>query len=280
MKRWGWLVAGLLVVVANTVALIGVARNRAGEPEAEVTLTERELPMAVRPSDNTGMALRLNWERPTWRDDWMDRRMLEALGFDCSVPLDAASAEFHYGKQLSRRAYVVLEYEGEAWAEWLAEQERQIEETAEKEERGELQPGATGERRRQLEREKKTRSRLIAIDAAADPAGLRRQYPDRSRFVIAPGIARPWVTHSPDRETERRGPPELKGRIAELLVRLIHVGRRHRGPFEALDAEPTPPPGIRGEPGEPHAPRYSATLAFGQRYEPWIREVESLKAAD
>ena len=44
MKRWALLLsAAAIVIVANSVVLSRAARNRAGEPESEVELTEREL---------------------------------------------------------------------------------------------------------------------------------------------------------------------------------------------------------------------------------------------
>ena len=36
-----------LLVLTNAVVLAGVAYNRSGEPEVEITLTERELPVAL-----------------------------------------------------------------------------------------------------------------------------------------------------------------------------------------------------------------------------------------
>ena len=41
MRRLGPALAVAVVLLANTLALVGVARFRTGEPEAEVRLTER-----------------------------------------------------------------------------------------------------------------------------------------------------------------------------------------------------------------------------------------------
>ena len=54
MKRHGWWVALAVVLLANTVALVGAALNRAGEPEAMLELTERELPRVQRQDDDSG----------------------------------------------------------------------------------------------------------------------------------------------------------------------------------------------------------------------------------
>ena len=40
MRRAGPVLAVAVVIVANALALVAVARNRAGEPEAEALLTE------------------------------------------------------------------------------------------------------------------------------------------------------------------------------------------------------------------------------------------------
>ena len=61
MKRRGWsrglILAAIVVTVANAVSLLGVARNRARRLQT-IELTERELPIAYRPEDNSGIELR------------------------------------------------------------------------------------------------------------------------------------------------------------------------------------------------------------------------------
>lgn len=90
-----------LVVLTNAIVLIGIAYNRGGEPEAEITLTEREVPLsyeAFQSDENTELALRLHWQSPAHRwqalmfesrlePDWFDQAKLEAVGYDCSLPL-------------------------------------------------------------------------------------------------------------------------------------------------------------------------------------------------
>ena len=46
MKKYGLIAAIALIVLTNVVVLAGVAYNRSGEPDATVTLTERELNLA------------------------------------------------------------------------------------------------------------------------------------------------------------------------------------------------------------------------------------------
>ena len=75
-------------------------------------------------------------------------------------------------------------------------------------------------------------------------AALRTAYPDRARYVIVHGLIRPTTTNI-NKETR------IGGNITELHGGLVYVPLRYRQVFE-------------GE--EP----YEATVAFGQRLEPWI----------
>lgn len=56
MKHLSLAAAAGLILLANCVVLIHVARNRSGQPEAEMTLTERELSYH-RDSDDSGVNL-------------------------------------------------------------------------------------------------------------------------------------------------------------------------------------------------------------------------------
>jgi hypothetical protein len=52
----------ILLVATNLVVLAGVLLNRSAEPEALMTLTERELPLPFRlHKENSGLALRIAW---------------------------------------------------------------------------------------------------------------------------------------------------------------------------------------------------------------------------
>ena len=87
MNLRGFLLPAALVVAADAWLLVGVARNRAGEPDAELKLTERELHLVRLGEENTGVALRLEWEGPKMRPleaapGWFDEAKLRELGFD------------------------------------------------------------------------------------------------------------------------------------------------------------------------------------------------------
>jgi hypothetical protein len=65
MKRTSLIASAAIVVLANAVALVHAARNRMGTPDAELTLTQRELryyPSAR--DDDSGVALNLEWTDP------------------------------------------------------------------------------------------------------------------------------------------------------------------------------------------------------------------------
>jgi hypothetical protein len=156
MKRTGLLLAVMLVIVVNLVALSGVWFNRTGAPDAVVTLTERELLLMPSEDDDSGIALRLSWssEDPEerWDNPWLDRDKLEELGFNCPP------ADIDHNVSQHRQLFVVLEYREE-----------------------EIEPVEA--------------SRLSAVDAGRDPEELRRLYPDRARYIITPADVRLRYLH-------------------------------------------------------------------------------------
>jgi hypothetical protein len=286
MKRRGWIVALSLIVLGNLFALTGVALNRSGEPESSLVLTERELQIGFRLEEDSGISLELGLGN-RWDRDWLGRDDLEALGFDLGVPADAGTAEFHYGKQLPRRGFVVLGYEGEAWRAWLAEREAEVDDVAAEVDAGEKSPEALEKARTGLERRMRTASRLFAVDAGADPAALREAYPDRGCFVILPAVFGVSARREWSVEQERFLGWTVQGALYRILVKRIHVGLEHRPFFEELEERARRRPAFdsvvpdlrtdsRPEEEVP-GPRYHVALNVGRRYEPWIERVETLE---
>jgi hypothetical protein len=255
MRRAGPVLAVAVVILANAVALVGVARNRSGEPEAEVLLTERELPFAPWTDESTGVFLRLEWQRTLpgskVETPWLDRAKLESLGFDCSVPPEAPGARERYGRMAARPAYVVLEYDGEAFRRWL--------------EAAEAQPGSPDDPPGSA---RVSASRLVPVDAGRDAGELRRLYPERSHRLIVPAIVRPRWTCPDECEGDRAGKAVLSVRIQSLLVQEVHVPKDLAAPLAALRAAGPPGPQRRHVP-----PRYEVRLRYGARHEPWVAEV-------
>ncbi len=110
MNLRGFVLPAALVVLADAWLLIGVARNRAGEPDAVVELTERELSLVRLGEENSGVALDMEWQGPRLRPveagrDWFDEAKLRQLGFD-------------FGRRsrnpLPKEAYVVFEHQAPA----------------------------------------------------------------------------------------------------------------------------------------------------------------------
>lgn len=209
--RWLTPCAVGLIVLANALALLQAARNRWGEPDAEIELTERELSL-VRPEDQSGVLLRLKWSGPSLprvvrdaaadpRNDWLDTAMLQALGFDCSVPPSAPGALDHYRRLPVRRCFVALRL-------------------------GEAAAGADD-----------SATRLAAVDAALRAPDLRSRYPDRSRVVILPAAVSVRLDGRGGRDSpESAAEPRIRGWIS-YLPRDINVPRPFSERLRPLPAD-------------------------------------------
>ena len=236
MRRLGLLVAGAIMLVTNAVALIEVARNRAGAPVENIQLTERELPLDFREKEDTGVAVHLSWRRfSSVPDDfsWLNQAKLEELGFDY------AWAQRHPENPPSPRpAFVALEFDGPAWERWLKSAQQ-----AGIAERSPVETGLT--------------SRLVPIDVAKTPEPLLQKYQDRGKYLIVRGVVQlsAWTFQAGGAP----GPPRLQPNISELLPASIHVPRPIS---DTLGNLPTPAP--------PAGPRYTLTLSYGRSFEPWI----------
>ena len=277
MKRPHTLIAGLaLLALTNAVALGGALWNRSGEPEARMRLSERELQRVegwYANRENSGLSLRLRWrvlvEEQARGDlyslrygfgggapDWLDRAKMESLGFDTSV-LAAYSerARRRYEKQLPREAVLVLELDGPAFR-------RALEITRERVERELAKPFAAGdkaaeERRRvareALDWETSRSSRLFVVDAGPDADALRAKYPDRARYAVVRGEARPSATGT--------GAAKAAGHVDGVSVSTINVPLRLRDVLANVQASEYGP--------GPRTP-FEATVVWGRRLEPWL----------
>jgi hypothetical protein len=289
MRGRGLLLAIVFVLGTNALALVGVSLNRRGEPTARLTLTERELPLARTggpADDSTAMTLRLQWsERGAGFDGampgWFDQTKLEAIGFDCGGPVDAASGRRPCRGALPRRTWLVLEYEGPAWDGRLEEKRRDLAAMEAKAASGEATTKDLESARDEFDSFARTQSRLLAVDAGNDAAALARRYTDPARYAIVAAVVRPRLSGDPARPV---------GWIERVLVSAIDVPAAHRSALETLPPLPAaPPPAAAGpragqdhRPGEgaapqkPVDPRYTVTLCFGSRHEPWVEQVRAL----
>lgn len=281
MKNWTprqALLAGVvLIVVSNAIALLGVVWNRSGDPESTLRLSQRELlPPGWRAArDNSGIALRLSWrtlprQETSTRDrhpeyyhdqyrtpEWLDRAKLENLGIDTAALLaDAESGRTYRHREQSRAVLLVLEQDGPSYQKQLTRfREHLASENAKlaaKPDDAEFQRRARSAQDL-LTREEKDGSRLFVVDAGLSLDALRARYPDRQQYAIVRGRIQPWVAS--DGKTRR-----LEARIVGPLVDALHVPHAERAPFERPNT-----------PGKPAA--FTAVVAFGQRQEPWIKEI-------
>lgn len=273
------LVLTATVVVLTNVALLGlVALNRAGEPEATIELTERELRLTPGDSENTGVVLTLSWSPPfdlgarqADRYPWFDKAKLESLGFDCRLPLTDPTAERFYQTQsaLSRPAFAVLEYGGEAWQKML---EREIEQAERNREApGDARVEAPESIKARTDNAIARRSRLVVVDVGPSAEVLRQRYPDRTRFLVTKAFAS--LVYIPKSSEPGGEGPRLAGTVANVLPDMIYVPRELRAPGDVLSTKPGPDewPGSLLK----HDPRYRVTLAFGSRLEPRVVKVQS-----
>jgi hypothetical protein len=284
--------AGLaLILLTNAVALGGVAWNRSGEPDSRLVLGERELvlPWQSAQSENSGLSLALQWRclparlvtphGNVYQDEhspaWLDTRKMAELGFDLRAPevtrpLDHAPRR---REQLAREVWLVLELEGPAYRQALAVAAEEARKAAasDAEEAARAQPGrpvhVTPAHDPDVE------GRLFVVDAGLDRAALRARYADRAMYAIVRGRVSPRTEHERVVIVPGADPQDARaiagGRIDALSVGEVNVPLAWRRVFDGMQ------PGNYHEGPKPH---FTATLAFGQRAEPWVVDARRLPA--
>ncbi len=275
------LIAGAaLILLVNAVALTGVYINRSGEPEARMTLSQRELGMPwdwSAAGDNSGLVLGLNWRvndghavENFYADygyhggtpEWLDEPRMKALGFDTAPVAEGSEARRRFERTLPREVLLVLELAGPAWHQALQRaRANAVRHEAARLANADSKEFAAKAKQAQeaLKNEEIRNSRLFAIDAGLDRAALRAKYPDRGRFLILKAKLRPSLA-TQDRKTR------VSGHVSELAVRRINVPHALRPQLEPVLRKP------RRNGLDPDA-NYEATVAVGQRLEPWIEAV-------
>ncbi len=263
--KYLFILSFVILVAINALVLTGVAHNRAGEPEAAVELSQRELSVSFSKwYENSGLSLHLRWraldrEHHSYYSyyshtpEWFDENKLRALGFD--LPPDPS--RYFRRKTLPRKAFIVLQLGG---APHEISIKRGRERLSELREEFQNQPDNQDIKRKyetarkRFDEMRQEATRLFAVDAGLDPETLRTRYPDHSRYIIAPGI----VTISSHYEKNHN--TKWIGRISRLSVQSIHVPHRFRRFFQTLQPSPREAP-------------YRVTIAYGNRHEPWIVSV-------
>jgi hypothetical protein len=274
------LAGAALILLANAVALTGAYFNRSGEPEARLTLSQRELTMPwgwVHTKENSGLALALNWRvndanAGEYYDggygyhggtpQWLDEPRMKALGFDVGSVADGSEGRRRFERQLPREALLVLELDGPARQQALERaRANAARHEAARQVNVDSKEFAEKARRAQelLKSEETHASRLFAIDAGLDRAALRAKYPDRGRYLILKARLRPRL------ETENRK-TRVTGYVSELVLSHLNVPHAMRPGLE---------PALRSPQRTPIGSdvRFEATVLVGQRLEPWIEAI-------
>lgn len=275
------LIGVALIVVTNAVVLAGVAYNRSGEPEAVLRLTERELRLSYwswPENENSSIDLQLSWRVARTQHepigymygglDWLQPAQLQELGFDVSGDMQSSEDAQRVSRQPSRSVWVALEYDGPAYQASLEQARAALERAtalaeanAGEEEFKERLKAAQAE----LEREKRTDSRLFIVDVGLDPDALRARHPNRQQYVMVRGRLRISIL-GPE------GQQRPVAHVYDLDVDAIRVPYDYRDIVEPLTRTDDATYYDRRE------PRFQATVNFGRRFEPWIVDVQSLQA--
>lgn len=293
MKKYGLISVVALIVLTNVIVLAGVAYNRSGEPDATVQLTERELHWRHgwdrTDKEDTGLYLRIEWNmlgfKERWdythKKNWMNGEKLAEMGFDTNFPLEDKKASRYYSRQLPRQAYVVLEFNGDAYQNWLKEAKQRIEEIKQEliEEKKKKKKKSLENNIKRIQQELITQSRLFAIDGGRDPELLRKKYFDKSKYIITSAVFDISMNYTPRKKEDPKSTktPYLSGWIRNLSIPTIHVTSDFRDFFRTDIKTHTQRYIPLDKPLSDGEPRYRITLNYGQRYEPWIAGVQKLK---
>jgi len=275
MRRYFGYGAAILVILVNAWVLIGVARNRLGEPDATLTLSEREaLPEWSTMPENSAVILRLavnHWMpgRPISANQYepyegmgvVEPPRLAQLGFDVVLPRDLEEARRSAVRQLPRRAWAVVQFDGDrlkAWTDAVAEEITRRDRAA-----AEGRLGESGrEETRAMERRLQHGTRLFLVDVGSDPDPLRKQYPDRSAYVIL--RCEVEVALSLDKNAPACEPAvcRLMGRVS-LLTKELLVPLHLRAQLPRA-----------GQPsGTTDSPAFEAVVRSGAKRELWVEAI-------
>jgi hypothetical protein len=272
-------VGAILLAATDAMVLAGAAYNRSGEPEAVLTLSERELSVAGGQfeSEGSGISLQMQWRLPRpsrgkqgpvvdhgfagigGEAAWLDKAKLVELGFDVSRPNDTPEGQRYYDKQLPKDVFLVLEFNGPAHAGAIrAAEERLQEARARASENPKIKTFSGGVElaAKALADEQSLNSRLFVVDTGRDSSALRAKYPDRKQYAIVAGRIR--------MASNRFLGSRPFGYISDLDMGKVNVPVSYAKVFESVPRQRSL---RRTEAG----PRFEATIAFGKRLEPWLQ---------
>lgn len=259
MKKY--LIAGLsILIVTNLVVLSGVAYNRMGEISTQLALTERELSLydfSSASDENSGMSLSIQWRVPTEADDsyygfsardlTLSKDELVALGFNRIDSVNNPWVE-------SRELYWAFEFDGALHKAEIEKADVRYQTAMAKHKE---QPSDENRRKKNqmsdnLEKEKRTNSRLFFIEAGVDHESMRAKYEGQKNVLIVKGVSKPYY-NSHDMAYHLT--------LRHLSVDKIMVPLEHVEVFSGLESRNR---------RDINLPRYVVDMKWGARLEPWI----------
>lgn len=279
MKKKPLVLFGLslvLLLAVNSMVFLHVRSNRAGEPDALVILTERELQLPYgRSRDDNGLSLQLIWRTYSSEEmyyysqhgspGWLDKEKLRSLGFETEQFEKDKENNFRRPRPLPRDVLIVLESDSELHDKVIAMREQAVRKARSELDRDRENKGlqrTLENSERELTAEENGRSRLYVVDAGLDGKRLRAKYNDPQKYIITPGRVRMHYSGN------NKG---IQGWIAGLEVENIHVPLAMKRQLEAIAKTG------RGYGSDTEPPRFKAKLAYGQKFEPWLVEVKEIQ---
>ena len=183
---------------------------------------------------------------------------MASLGFDVSPAKDMQDNDRWSNRQLGKEVLLVLELDGPAYQQ---ASQRAQQNAAEQDDKLAALPDDKDMQNKaknvheEASREEQENSRLFAIDAGSDLSELRARYPDRKHYAIVCALVRPWSAG---------GQNKIAGYIDSLSIDQINVPHEFQAAF---DNRVRPVIGRMQTTG--HG-TFEASVAFGQRLEPWL----------
>lgn len=272
-----------LLLLTNAFVLAGVAYNRSGEQSASLILTERELSLphyfinSEKSNENSGLSLTLDWRiadkkgqtRYAYnRDIVVTKTQLASLGFN--LPRDE-----NYDNDYMQEMYWALEFDGEIYQQQVESVRTRL---AAAEQAFESIASSENMRRRDnltkyLYEEVTSNSRLFFAELSADYHTLADKYAKNPRYIIVKGKV------SPRYESKHK---EYRLVLHGLLNKNLMVSSDLMHALNDIieqDRQQFQKDKLNGEvylKNLAKAPRYSFTVIWGKRLEPWLDSVKVL----
>lgn len=263
-----------LITLTNLIVYAGIAYNRSTDEPQQLILSERELsvPYSYHDEENSAVALRLSWQLANGLEEnsrysshqWkVDEQKLQQLGFD---PQQIKNSTGYFAGAQTREVFWVLELGGESYQHYLDQQrQRYAQQLAEAKER-DADEYALERIEKDFRYAEHRASRLFVIATGLDSEQLLKDYPSEQFIVLKGLVSAQWFRSQgiiPDRfelVMKELSVPQIMvpSNFAERLTGL-HPVNYYSAPKE-VDKQIT----------------FSAHLAWGRRFEPWVVDIKTL----